>query len=658
MNQKASEEQQKALFCPVGRHCLVSAGPGSGKTFFLVCRVWQILAHDVNAKVCCISFTNEASKEIKRRLAGQRVNSSRTRCSTIHGYCLAGLNWLISSSQDFTKMQVVKSERQLVTILCSIISNTEKNLLLRAVDNLTCCDFQNCDESSEYVCDFVGEDDVTDYLGSEVALTDKEVAGLTRMLEEFCRMKQGSSMSMDQREAWGSVQAIGVRYFEKLAELKVVDLRLIVTEFIARIDELDIYIESTCKYLLVDELQDLDSEQLRLIHLLAEKHAVILTVVGDMNQSIYGWRRDMNSDPKRQRTMDNFDVLEASLGAHLSKFRFKLNFRCCQSIVGVSNAMIGDMTASKPVDSATPGVACALCCRHAMDELWRSIDILKHLQRKGSLRSTAVLFRYNMDKLKLLKIMKQQEIPYIVKNSVQGTVNRTKSLQAIAGILQLLSGEGSDSALTALTLCCQGKPQTHLVSSAFRSFCKDNENLPPKCEGLLKAFAANLPPKDFQIRAVVQTLLTRLQKIQKQCTVPDKIQSIVSLFKLRKSKDVEEFISLGCSADSEASALKLLSEHEMKSRKTVTDVVYVGTIHSAKGQEWPTVILPLLNEGTVPRENTDHREERRVLYVGVTRAVSALILTCSSGPNSIPSPFLLDASVSTTKQVSEILSLI
>jgi ATP-dependent exoDNAse (exonuclease V) beta subunit len=237
-------------------------------------------------------------------------------------------------------------------------------------------------------------------------------------------------------------------------------------------------------------------------------------------------------------------------------------------------------------------------------------------------------------------------------------VNRTKSLQAIVGILESLSGGGSDSALTALTLCCQGKPQTDLVTSAFRSFCKDKENLPPKCVDLLKAFPTNQPSKDFQLRAIVQTLLTRLQKIQKQCTVSDKIRSIVSLFKLRKAKDVEEFISLARSADSEESALKVLSEHEMKSRNTVTDAVYVGTIHSAKGQQWPTVILPLLNEGTVPRENTDHREERRVLYVGVTRAISALILTCSSGPNSRPSPFLLDASVSTTKQVSEILSLI
>ena len=122
---KLTSEQSAAVACAPEDHCIVRAGPGSGKTFFLVHRVLEVLRIRPDSKIYCFSFTNESARELKRRLAGFNVIGSRVQASTIHKFCLTGL------SQDGQHLKVIKNKQLLIQRLRSVVEDSEKQQLLR-----------------------------------------------------------------------------------------------------------------------------------------------------------------------------------------------------------------------------------------------------------------------------------------------------------------------------------------------------------------------------------------------------------------------------------------------------------------------------------------------------------------------------------------------
>ena len=270
-------EQDRAVQCPIDHHCMVSAGPGSGKTYFLVLRALKILNEVKSAKIYCLSFTNESARELRRRIAG--LSEGNVQVSTIHRFCLNGLNSLVSDGQ---RLKVVKVKSVLVKFLKRALSVEDR----RAILQLSVHEGIRAPVADEDDSDF---EEPTENVNNDTdeTISDSEAVLLSKLIDCIRSFKRGA---FDPENLPAFLPELARKYTQILREESIVDLSLIVTEFVQNFFVLRDYVKSVCKYLLIDEFQDLDREQLKLIQLLVNE-GVKITAVGDANQSIYGWRR-------------------------------------------------------------------------------------------------------------------------------------------------------------------------------------------------------------------------------------------------------------------------------------------------------------------------------------------------------------------------------
>ena len=652
-------EQEHGLACPHSTHCVVSAGPGSGKTLYIVSRVARILREVYKARIYCISFTNEAANVTRKRISSID-DHGRVKSSTIHRFCLMGLNSLSVGQGRQDRLQVVKSDKTLISILSPILHSGVRCSLIRELDEwcsgLPTPVARAAEEDEEETSDEVDEGPQADAIGVE------ETICLTRLVGLFRLMRRGV-IDEAQSSRFKTITTVYQSYFQKLESENIIDLKLIISDFITRFDELRDFVRSTCQYLLIDEFQDLDSEQLRLVRLIADS-GVVLTVVGDTNQSIYGWR-SLEVDPFgscASKTTDNFASLTNVLSQTSQVLQYKLatNMRSAREIVRVSNNMMGGVACSKPGPNATGGFACGLICRSPGEELTKVVEIIAHLKSRDEFKSSAVLVRLNSDKVRLLQLLKRSGIPYRCSgNSADSTpcaVKKTKALAAVLTVLLAIRGD-EGAIMETLRMCCANKKQIALVMDSITSQQRTSPGSP--LTDVFDRIRDHRQPgiTGLQCSSIITTCLIRLARIDKAKTIGAKVDDIVALFKLQKTKDVIEFVSQAGRNGTVEQALVSIDEKEADRAKAHTDGIYVGTIHSAKGREWKTVLIPFVNEGVIPCDRgVDVAEERRVLYVGMTRCVESLIMTCCSGNGVRPSRFLLDSGITSTRDLNEVLA--
>ena len=655
-------EQEHGLACPHATHCVVSAGPGSGKTLYIVSRVARILCEVYNARIYCISFTNEAANVMRKRIYGID-DHGRVMSSTIHRFCLMGLNSLSVGQGRQGRLQVVKSDKTLISILSPLLHSGIRCNLFRELDEW-CSGLPTpvvgaAEEDEEETSDEVDDEQPRT---SDQSIGVEESIYLTRLVGLFRLIRRGV-IGEAQSSEFKTITTMYHSYFQKLEAENIIDLKLIISDFITRFDELRDFVRSTCQYLLIDEFQDLDSEQLRLVQLIADS-GVVLTVVGDVNQSIYGWR-SLEVDPFgscANKTTDNFASLTAVLSRTSQVFQYNLetNMRSAREIVRVSNNMMGGAASSKPGPNAIGGFACGLICRSPGEELTKVVAIISHLRSRDEFKSSAVLVRLNSDKVRLLQLLKRSGIPYRCSgNSADSTpcaVKKTKALAAVLTVLLAIRGD-EGAIMETLRMCCANKKQIALVMDSITSQQRTSPGSP--LTDVFDRIRDHRQPgiTGLQCSSIITTCLIRLARIDKAKTIGAKVDDIVALFKLQKTKDVIEFVSQAGRNGTVEQALVSIDEKEADRAKAHTDGIYVGTIHSAKGREWKTVLIPFVNEGVIPCDRgVDVAEERRVLYVGMTRCVESLIMTCCSGNGVRPSRFLLDSGITSTRDLNEVLA--
>jgi DNA helicase-2/ATP-dependent DNA helicase PcrA len=295
-----------------------------------------------------------------------------------------------------------------------------------------------------------------------------------------------------------------------------------------------------------------------------------------------------------------------------------------------------------------------------MDELYKVVHILKNMSQV-KMRDTAVLFRMNCDKERFIKMLDKEGIVYHGKSILNGTavsvIKHSKSLDTVLMMAAAVVGEEDDSVISGLLLSSSGKKSRHskLVSflqgeglfSADAHFIPNHEKVVHRLRNLVASKSANITCK-----SLIGEYLSKLHKIAKQNGMAQQLSSVMKEFKVQKTKDISEFLEFVAQSADLAGGLKKFHAHEKLEieMKNTARGVYVGTVHSAKGREWNAVILPLVDEGVIPSERTDIEEERRVLYVAITRAIESVVLTCSSKP----SPFFADLGIKSTFSVNEI----
>ncbi|MFC1609201.1 ATP-dependent helicase [Patescibacteria group bacterium] len=600
-----NSDQKKAVEA-VNGPTLVIAGAGSGKTRTLTYKVVYLIndknVHPLN--ILAVTFTNKAAKEMKERISELLTETSKGSVSilpyigTFHSICVQILrkeidklgykaSFNIFDDQDqkslvkriFTELEINKDQFNLNSVMASI--SKAKNKL----------------------------EDETMFENNAVGFYEETVSKIYKKYQEGLR----DNNSLD---------------FDDL-------IRLTVKVFADFPDILNKYQEAF-KYILVDEYQDTNHAQYALIKLLAQKYRNIC-VVGDDWQSIYGWRQaDI-------RNILNFekDYPEAKV------VNLEQNYRSTQIILDAAYGVISKNINRKDKKVWTENKEGALITSfEAMDEREEAEFISNVVQENVSNKENeysdfAVLYRTNAQSRTIEESLLRNSIPYRIIGGLK--FYQRKEIKDIISYLKLIQNNADYIALERIV----NEPKRGIgkatIDKWLKFSAKNNIN-PIEAGNSISAENTKInKSKIITIKNFCQ-LIKEMEEKREQLGLSDFIAEVFeeSNYKLGLEKEgtegevrienVIELLSVSKKYDQETAAESLGVFLEEVALIADTDnidqdqnVVHLMTMHSAKGLEFPTVFIIGLEEGIIPHSRSmlsesEMEEERRLMYVGITRA--------------------------------------
>ena len=586
-----NDEQKKAVMHMAGP-CLVLAGAGSGKTRVLTTRIAYLIARGIPSyNILAITFTNKAAKEMKERVEAL-VPGNYAFLGTFHSLgvrilrenskeCGLESNFTILDSDDVLSLikRIMKNKEidskeispSYVRNRISFIKN--ENLSTREIDNL----FNTVPE--------------------------KKVLEIYQTYQEL--IHKNNSVDFD------DLLVLPVELFKKYPEI------------------LDKYQEKF-KYILVDEYQDTNEVQYQFNKLLASKYRNLF-VVGDANQSIYGFRN------ANFRNILNFekDYQDAYV------VTLENNYRSTNNILECANCVIRNNKERKELNlkgTIGDGVKTQyITCENGKMEAITIIEEIKKLYNKGyDYKDIGILYRTNGQSRLLEEVFLKENIPYNVVGSYY--FYQRKEIKDLLSYLKLINNQNDDIALRRII----NEPKRGIGTKAI-------ENLSSEAQDLgVSMFAAISKGKELAFKELILDMI----KAQEDLSLTEFIDYVLEKSGIRASltsekslendlrlDNLEEFKSVTASFEERTVSVNLsdfleeisliadISEH-----KEEKDAVTLMTVHSAKGLEFDCVFLCGMEEGIFPHQNSfgsesEIEEERRLCYVGITRARKVLYLT-------------------------------
>ena len=625
---------QRAAATATEGYVRVIAGAGSGKTRALTCRyAYLVKAAGIHpSNVLCVTFTNKAAGEMKRRvrdLVGDGYDTSLI--TTYHGFCVRVLREDIHRL-FYPKNFVILDEQAQRRILSEIYAEMEIKLD-RATFESIIDTVHRLKSNEEYVSALVNGDvsNVTPPPASPVRpLTALEITVVRRYLE-----KQRKSFGLD----FDDLVSFAFEIFRAYPE--------VLEKWADRL-----------YYIQVDEFQDSSRRELRLLRMLSAKHRNLF-VVGDPDQNIYEWR---GADVS---ILVDFDKLFPGTETIL----MNRNYRSFGHILRASNALIAHNRNRIPKDLWTsspdgPDVIALHAKTEAEEGKWIAGEIRRLTREEGmAYRDIALLYRAGFLSRFLEQALMQAAIPYELWGSVRfwermeirDTLAYLRLIQSdddeaferIANTPRRFFGRAKLDALKALaaeegaplypTLCKYiGDPA--LARTGMPEFVSMIEDLRRK--------AASAPVSDL-----MQEVLDR-SGYERYIREQGSMERLDNLAECKRSvwereQGYGEFYSLSV-------FLQEVTLEADRDTDEEADRVKLMTIHAAKGLEFPAVFVCGLTEGIFPsgrtleeRKDAGLEEERRLCFVAMTRAMRRLYLTESEGTGSDrqtkrPSRFLAD----------------
>ena len=546
LNPKQQEAVQK-----ICRHLAVVAGPGTGKTKTLVSRIQYLLEHRKvkPSEITAVTFTNQAAGEmrerLKKELGSRRI--SGLQIGTFHSICL---HFLQKAGVDFT---------------------------------------------------LAGEAQCRKIAGEAVSEAGLSV-GAGKFLENLSRRQAG--LSVCEEEPFRRAEEL---YKEKKRERKLLDFDDLLLETL-RLLESGVPAGKQFTCLLIDEFQDIDPLQYRLVRAW-DKEARELFVIGDPNQSIYGFRGADAGCFEKLRA----DVEEA--GGELCLVELKENYRSTPQILEAACRMQGcgllhpNRPERAPVRllQADSELGEAIFIAREIGRMTGGIGMLEAQELSGSReRQTrsfdeiAVLARTHRQADLVELCLRKEGIPYTVAGR-ESFLEDEKVQGSICFFQYLENPENVPAAQTAAELL-QGLPWNDLTAELIRTMGEKYRPL----------FAKKKPAKFLELWMEDQGLQGEAVK---------KLAAMTVFY--RTMPEFLQDLLLGVESDLKRCGGKTYA----------SGAVTLMTLHGSKGLEFPAVFIYGAREGNIPLENgkrpSDEAEEQRLLYVGMTRAKEELILTCS-----------------------------
>lgn len=597
---KAQREAVLTLNGPV----LILAGAGTGKTRTVTCRMSALLENGVAAEnVLAVTFTNKSAAEMAERvigMVGKKRGKALTVC-TFHSLCLRILKRDIESVGYKKKFAVMAGGDQTGMI---------RQLIVRKG-------------------------------GGKINLKPGEV------MSEISKAKN-SEKPLESIED-DLIAEIAVAYQNELRAQNAVDfddLLLLGEKVLREHKEVREYWQNLFRFITVDEFQDTNSLQMRLLQqLVAEPYNIC--VVGDDDQSIYGWRgAEVANILQFERFFPNPKVI-----------RLEENYRSTQAVLEVANSLIKNNKGrrEKELKYTIPGgdlVRLVTMPGDTEEANWIVTEIVTQREEGKELEDFAILFRTNGQIRKMEEALRENKIPYRMVGA-QSFYDR-KEVRDVLSYAQVIDQEDLDiPLLRVLNTPPRGIGNTTSMAALEWSREKDQSIWKTLID---EEFLAQLSTK---VVGSIQTFTGQAEQARRD--IVDGKNAGVILDQWLREMDFHDWLMRQCKTDKEKdarregvgttiasiteamnngkklgdfldrTALDAEKEDDLDKKSGVTLI----TLHAAKGLEYPVVFLVGLEEGILPHkrsiEEGTRDEERRLLYVGITRAKERMTMTyCST----------------------------
>lgn len=584
---KEQIEAVKTIDGPV----LVMAGAGSGKTKVLTTRIAYLIEEGIPSyNILAITFTNKAAAEMRDRVSNL-IGDVSSFIGTFHSLGVR----IIRENHDVLGLP------NNFTIIDSDDTNTIIKKLLKEM-NL---------DSKQYSPSYVRNR--ISFIKNQM-LTDGE---LDRLF----------NTPMDK-----VVVEVYHRYNNKLktsASVDFDDLLLLPVNLFKEHKDILEYYQDKYRYILIDEYQDTNPVQYKLSVMLSNKYKNIF-VVGDMNQSIYAFRQ------ADFRNISNFE--KDFKGAKVIKLEH--NYRSTNNILSAANEVIKHNTERKDLKLFSDnGDGVKIKYMRAYDEkheIALVIDEIKHLLSEGyKNEDIAILYRTNAQSRAIEDVFLAKGIPYKVFGSYY-FYNR-KEIKDLISYLRLIYNPHDEISLRRV-INTPKRGIGEIAIAAIEERAKQQN---------ISMFEALETRKELEFKEIIEDLIKRSESLSLTELIDEVLERSGMKKELESSKALEDEIrlenlmevkSITASFEERTGSANLgdfLEEvsliADISNHTEDGDVVTLMTLHSAKGLEFPVVFLVGMEEGLFPHNmslmENNLEEERRLCYVGITRAKERLYLT-------------------------------
>lgn len=589
--------------------CLVIAGAGSGKTKVLTYKIAYLMSEKnvLPWNIIAITFTNKAANEMKERIADLVGDVARDLwMGTFHSICVRILRKFIDRIGFDSSFIIFDTSDQ-------------KTLVKQCMKELQIDDKTFSDRG----------------ILSEISNAKNE------MLEpEQYTMRAGTDFRK------GKIATVYELYQKKLKENNAIDFDDIINYTIRILlenpDVLEYY-ANKFKYVLVDEYQDTNKSQFTLITLFASIHGNI-TVVGDNDQSVYSFRgADITNILNFEKDFPGTQII-----------KLEQNYRCTGNILKIANEVIKNNEVkyeknlwTENEEGELPKVYLA---DNEYDEGTYIVEQIEHLKRNQYYKYSdfAVLYRMNTQSRAIEDILRRENVPYRIIGGLK--FYERKEIKDIIAYLRLIQNTSDNLSLNRII----NEPKRGIGKTSLENIAEIAIQYNISMYEVIKnANQYGLNRVYLNSREFIDTMEVLISK-KDELSISKLIELTLNKTGYTKALEnentveadnrianLEEFLTVAIEFEEEFADNKLSDflegitlSSDLDNSEEEVDSVTLMTLHSAKGLEFPVVFLVGMEEGIFPgyqsiQEPKELEEERRLCYVGITRAKENLFLTCA-----------------------------
>ena len=589
--------------------CLVIAGAGSGKTKVLTHKIAYLIG-EKNVKpwdIIAITFTNKAANEMKERIAGLVGDPAKDIwMGTFHSICVRILRRFIDRIGFDTSFIIFDTSDQK-----TLVKNCMKDL---AIDDKLFNDRAVLSEISNAKNEMLEPDQYT--LRANGDFRKETIATVYELYQK--RLKENNAIDFDDI----------INYTIKV--------------LMENPDVLEYY-SNKFKYVLVDEYQDTNKSQFTLITLFASRNGNI-TVVGDNDQGIYSFRgADISNILNFERDFPGTKII-----------KLEQNYRCTGNILKAANSVIknNEVKYKKELwtENEQGNLPQVYLAENEYDEGSYIVSQIEHLKREEYYKYSdfAVLYRMNTQSRAIEDIFRRENIPYKIVGGLK--FYERKEIKDIIAYLRLIQNNADNLSLKRIINEPKrgiGKTSLDKVEQLAISNEKSMYEIIKDAEqyGLNRVY---LNSREFintieELKSKIEELSVSelIKQTLKKTGYTKALEDENTIEAENRIENLEEFLTVAMEFEEEfaENGLREFLEgitlsSDLDNMEENEESVTLMTLHSAKGLEFPVVFLVGMEEGIFPgyksiSEPRELEEERRLCYVGITRAKNYLFLTCS-----------------------------